>query len=603
MLEKLGFKRVILSRETKLEDIKLIKQKTNLEIEFFVHGALCVAFSGNCYFSQILHGKSGNRGECLQLCRLPYKYNDNEKISHGYLLSATDLCLIKNLKILIEAGVTSFKIEGRLRRPSYVATVVKSYQDAIKNLDVFTEDDYQKEIKKMSKVFNRGNFNENAYLQSNVPNNIVNPLFNNHVGVPIGKVLECKPFKNINTLIIESNKTLHENDGLKFFKENKEIASLGIGNVDELGNGLYKIYTKYNIEKNSQVNLILDSSYENSILLNIKKLKINAQVCAKLNENLKVQLSYEGLKLSYTDDYVCQKAKSCLTSKEEIYNQINKTNDTNFEFKSLEIDSDGFIFIPKSIINQARRSALENFENYIINNNETKNVKINEVKLKTFLNEKPIENELKKDVYIVDNINKAYHLTNCIIAFSPQIWSKQIFTEFETEITNLNNDCLLAINLPVIANYLDILLINECLNALTNKPILLSNNLWSLHYAYKGFLVIASYNHNIYNLHTILTLKTLGINNFCATIEKNLQYQNIYAYNGYSTLMNFCHCPYKTCYNSTCTLCKSNDKLILSNEYNQDFPIRKLKLNQCYFELISNKKLINNSSFKIIDIR
>lgn len=120
-LEGLGFKRVVLARETTLEDIKTIRRETTLDIEYFVQGALCVAFSGNCYLSHYQGDGSGNRGECKQLCRLPYfAENKGKKMGGGYFLSPADLCLIRNLKMLAEAGVTSFKIEGRLRRPGYV---------------------------------------------------------------------------------------------------------------------------------------------------------------------------------------------------------------------------------------------------------------------------------------------------------------------------------------------------------------------------------------------------------------------------------------------------------------------------------------------------
>ncbi|MBR1984602.1 MAG: U32 family peptidase, partial [Clostridia bacterium] len=116
--KELGFSRIVLSRETSLEDIKNIKENCDIEIEYFVHGALCVCFSGNCYLSSLSFNESGNRGRCLQPCRLPITaLNDKEEVNKGYLLSTTDLCLIKNLKTLYDIGVCSLKIEGRLRRP------------------------------------------------------------------------------------------------------------------------------------------------------------------------------------------------------------------------------------------------------------------------------------------------------------------------------------------------------------------------------------------------------------------------------------------------------------------------------------------------------
>lgn len=129
--ESLGFSRVVLSREATIEEIKKIKAETNLEIEYFVHGALCVAFSGKCLMSSFINGGSGNRGRCLQPCRLFYTEKTTGK--QGYLLSTSDLCLAENLKELYNAGISSFKIEGRLRRPEYVFKTVSTYKKIVKN--------------------------------------------------------------------------------------------------------------------------------------------------------------------------------------------------------------------------------------------------------------------------------------------------------------------------------------------------------------------------------------------------------------------------------------------------------------------------------------
>ncbi|MEG1663387.1 MAG: peptidase U32 family protein, partial [Clostridia bacterium] len=138
--EKLGFKRIVLSRETKLDDIKAIKATTDLELEFFVQGALCVSFSGNCYMSAVEASASGNRGLCKQLCRMQYdavkETKDSQKLlKSGYLLSARDLCLIDSLKELLDAGISSFKIEGRMKRAGYVGEVVKIYRDAVDEIE------------------------------------------------------------------------------------------------------------------------------------------------------------------------------------------------------------------------------------------------------------------------------------------------------------------------------------------------------------------------------------------------------------------------------------------------------------------------------------
>ena len=132
-LEKMGFKRVVLSRELSLDDIKYIRENTSIELEVFIHGALCISYSGQCLLSSMIGGRSGNRGLCAQPCRLPYELYENDKIlDKGYLLSPRDNCSIEYLPELIKLGINSFKIEGRMKTPYYVGVVTRIYR---KNID------------------------------------------------------------------------------------------------------------------------------------------------------------------------------------------------------------------------------------------------------------------------------------------------------------------------------------------------------------------------------------------------------------------------------------------------------------------------------------
>ena len=173
-LENLGFKRAVLSRELSLEEIEYICKNSNIEIETFIHGALCVSYSGQCLFSSIIGGRSGNRGKCAGTCRLPYELiessdlTNNEKVlDKGYLLSTKDLCGLEYLPDLVKTGVICFKIEGRMKTPEYVATVTRIYR---KYLDkILNNEDYiinPKDIEDLQLVFNRGGFS-NGYFDKN----------------------------------------------------------------------------------------------------------------------------------------------------------------------------------------------------------------------------------------------------------------------------------------------------------------------------------------------------------------------------------------------------------------------------------------------------
>ncbi len=166
-LENLGFSRCVLSRELSVNEIEFIRNNTNIELETFIHGALCISYSGQCLLSSMIGGRSGNRGKCAQGCRLPYELIDNDKkasIDKGYLLSPKDLCGLDFIPDLINIGVTSLKIEGRLKSPDYVATVTRIYR---KYIDLsLSSASYlidEKDKKDLLQVFNRGGFSSRSF--------------------------------------------------------------------------------------------------------------------------------------------------------------------------------------------------------------------------------------------------------------------------------------------------------------------------------------------------------------------------------------------------------------------------------------------------------
>ena len=256
--KKLGFSRVVLSREVKLTDIKRIKEETNLEIEYFVQGALCVSFSGNCYLSSVTNNKSGNKGECLQLCRLPYRVENK----NGYFLSTTDLCLIERVDELIQAGVDSFKIEGRLRRSGYIAQTVQSYRRVIDGLSTAKE-----EKEKLYKIFERGTFNTGYHLDNYNDARIINPTYQNHRGQIIGEVIGVKPFKDLFEIDVYSEHKIVQGDGIKFLSSDK---TMGVGNVYNLGKNKYKLFSKTRPKIAEKISLMVDSEYEIDLCKNKK---------------------------------------------------------------------------------------------------------------------------------------------------------------------------------------------------------------------------------------------------------------------------------------------------------------------------------------------
>ena len=189
--EKLNAQRVVLARETSIDVIKEIKKNTNIELEVFTHGALCISYSGECLMSSLIGGRSGNRGACAGCCRLPYDIISDNKIINKdkYPLSTKDLMTLEHIDELIESGIDSFKIEGRMKRPEYVYQVVSLYRKAIDSyINTGKSTITQEDIKEMKKLFNR-EFT-NGYLFNE--KYIINGKRPNHQGVEIGSVIDYK---------------------------------------------------------------------------------------------------------------------------------------------------------------------------------------------------------------------------------------------------------------------------------------------------------------------------------------------------------------------------------------------------------------------------
>ena len=207
-LQKLGFKRVVLARELAINEIEYICQNCNLETEAFIHGALCISYSGQCLFSSLVGGRSANRGKCAGPCRLPYELisenadsNSKENIisklsvkkdkilEKGYLLSTKDLCGLSYIPNLIDAGVTSLKIEGRMKTPEYVATVTKIYR---KYIDLaYSDEEYkidEQDLKQLMQVFNRGGFSE-GHLNEKENKELIYSKKPNNMGLYLGNIV------------------------------------------------------------------------------------------------------------------------------------------------------------------------------------------------------------------------------------------------------------------------------------------------------------------------------------------------------------------------------------------------------------------------------
>ena len=474
-LESLGFDRIILSRETTLQDIKEIKEQTNIEIECFVHGALCVAFSGACLMSSIRTGESGNRGRCLQPCRQEYTAEVKDKpIKSGYLLSPSDLCSINDLEELIEAGVTSFKIEGRLRRNEYVGLVVGEYRKALDKLEY--------NITNIKKLFNRGDFTRGYIYDS--AKKLMSISTPSHIGIKIGKVIASK---SLNQCIISSSHKINPNDGFKIIRNGKETGAFSGFSVKEIKAGEYIVGYKGEAKVNDDINITTDYMLQNQIAE--KELKIDAEIDFCLNEKTTRAIIYSN-KCSYEyTDFKFIKAEKKPTSKSEIEEQLKKSGQTFFNVKSVKVETDN-AFIAKSELNFIRRTLLEKIKEKIILNYSV--LESNNVSIIKF----NINNSNKCDSYIsvgLNNYSSVIENENFYkIVLSP--------TDYNSiENIKVRAEKKLYLELPVFATNQDITLYKRIISKKLFYGIL-ANNYYALNLAKDNNLpCILGINFNITN--------------------------------------------------------------------------------------------------------
>ncbi len=383
-LEKLGYSRAVLSRELSIQEIEYICANSNIEIETFIHGALCISYSGQCFFSSMVGGRSGNRGRCAQPCRLPYELIEKEKIiDKGYLLSPRDLCALDFIPALIEAGVKCFKIEGRLKSPEYVATVTRIYR---KYIDLYESGkEYkvdEKDVTELKQIFNRGGFSS-GHLSTKANHDLIYKEKPNNMGLYVGNVAGYNKLKGHVKLLLNENLAIGDN--INFEKENTKytISELMLNNSNvpnaKVGNKVVIGRMKGNIHIGDKIYKLssktqMDNAH-NSYMSEHVKLPVKCNITIKKGEPVVMEAAiyglsdklYKNISTKIISNLVPEKAINAPITKERIISQIKKTGDTSFEFEEINISMDNDIFIPSiKELNEIRRMALLKLENIII---------------------------------------------------------------------------------------------------------------------------------------------------------------------------------------------------------------------------------------------
>ena len=361
--KKLGFKRVVLARES---DIDLIREccKEDIEIEVFVHGAICVSYSGQCLMSSYSKNRSANKGMCAQCCRLKYDLiEDGNKLKTDtdYLLSPRDNCYIDDIPELIEAGVSSFKIEGRMKSPAYVGYVTRLYRKAID--EYYAGNEYkisEDELDNLKVLFNR-NFTDDFLYGKN---NIFGQKTPNHLGIEIGEVVS---YRN-NQTYIKLTRDLHQFDGIRIndsgcivnrlYKDGLLVSEGKAGDIVSIDS---------ETKLSGKVFKTLDYLFEKEINETPdKKLPLEMELSIYADKNVSVELKCLNDYYSTELDIYAQKALKAPLNKESVYKQMNKLNNTEYYLNEFTLNTDN-AFLSLSQLNEIRRQAISLFNEYRLN--------------------------------------------------------------------------------------------------------------------------------------------------------------------------------------------------------------------------------------------
>ena len=355
LLQHLGARRAVMARECTLDALRRAAQ-TGLEIEAFCHGALCVSCSGQCLFSSMIGGRSGNRGRCAQPCRLPYVYQGKA----GAWLSPRDLCARDALEQMAQAGVYSFKIEGRLKRPEYVAVVTRAYRNA---LDAVLEGRFAPadaaERDQLTQIFSRGGFTQ-GYPGNDRDAAIIDPTRVTPAGLPLGRVE--KTYRKGGALLADARLTrcLHNGDGLEIGAQ-----SLRYSGPEVPAGGIAALRLRDAVQKGDAVRRTEDESqlsaarttYEGDALNAALPLPFDAFLTAWPGQPLSLRVT-DGESDAAVQGPVCQAAQTKALDEAGARKSLEKTGGTPFTLRHLTARTAG-AFVPASALNALRREALE----------------------------------------------------------------------------------------------------------------------------------------------------------------------------------------------------------------------------------------------------
>ncbi|MFW5987067.1 MAG: DUF3656 domain-containing U32 family peptidase [Methanohalophilus sp.] len=377
-LETLGLSRIIVARELDTAELKHIIDSTDMDIEIFAHGALCYSYSGQCLFSSFAANRSANRGACAQPCRWKFDLFINGKSMNHHIggvspISCAELCTLPGLEELINTGIKSLKIEGRMKRAEYVTASSEIYKEAAELTCQDKKPDpswLQERENDLAKLFYRG-FTRGFVLGDR---NVTHPEYSSSYGAFLGKTRRVKRSKNAASIKVKLNQTLEVNDGISIHTKQRMLGSKverltvdgGDVEVAEKGSIPYihispktvkSVKTGDDVYLNTDISLLEEMSKRD-----VKKVPVNFQVRANIGRQLEITASAADIEVLYVSDYLVQRPKKAPTSVEQITDIIKRLGDTPYIADEIDLKGEEDIFIPLGELTRARRSVVEKLQ-------------------------------------------------------------------------------------------------------------------------------------------------------------------------------------------------------------------------------------------------
>lgn len=639
LAKKLGLSRVVLARELNREQIQAIVRASGIEVEVFVHGALCSSISGACLMSSHLGLRSGNRGKCAQPCRKPYELAGKK----AYWLSTADLCTIEHLGMLLEAGVSSLKIEGRMKRPEYVCVVVQQYRKALTCLQEGAHLDGEKALWELKKIYNRGGFTQGYLLGDG---DVTYPRSQNHTGVWIGTVSKVK---GDGKGLIKTSHSLEKGDGIQIHRSGKQKEqrsskesgapkelAMQTGKTLEYGDKTqdgYWVLLPRGVRVGDQVYLTSDKSQlEEAKTLGAKPLQ-NRQIHftltlaeGRLPELLAVCYEWEddqgtqapqseghGIELGRTTvggEEPLERAEKPL-QRERLIQNLQKTGGTPFVAMDTNIEITGQPFLSISQLNGLRRQALEELSNLLQEQQKSQSRNSNKAPLceLEFRGQQGKEEHstdgghrhfaLRAQVRTLEQLQAAWE-AEVPVEILPLTFSQQAFAALDEWAAGRK----LGLALPPFMDDQDVALVNGLLQR--HRELfdwITVGNLGQIPLAQAyGRDIVGDYFFNCANTASQQVWHALGLAQVCVSPElaqrelADLEPGGQYPLYGHMPLMNLRHCPVKKATGSCQGRKGENEKLCrklaLIDEKKREFPMQSIQMAHCLTQVLAGAPFV-----------